>query len=78
MFAGKKIGDRTTTVIAGHAPPSSVSILVCHMGTWEFFSGGGQTQEFTPGRNKRHTGDAPSHQPIVAGVFLQRTVGTWK
>lgn len=26
-------------------------------------------------RNKRHTGDAPSKQPIGAGVFSQRTPG---
>jgi len=30
----------------------------------------------TLARNKRHLGDAPSNQPIVAGVFPQRNVGT--
>jgi len=28
------------------------------------------------GANKRHTGDAPFNQPIVAGVFPQENVGT--
>jgi len=32
----------------------------------------------TLARNKRHTGDAPSNQPIMAGVFPQRNVGTLK
>jgi len=29
-------------------------------------------------RNKRHPGDAPSSQPIVAGLSPQRNVGTLK
>jgi len=40
------------------------------------FLGGGQTEEFVHLlRNNRHTGDAPSNQPKVAGVFPQRNVG---
>jgi len=45
-------------------------------GNLGIFLGGGQTEEFVHYlRNNRHTGDAPSNQPKVAGVFPQRNVG---
>jgi len=37
-----------------------------------------QRKLYTSEKQNRHTGDAPSNQPIVAGVFLQRNSGTLK
>jgi len=40
------------------------------------FLGGGQTEKFVPWLSYfRHTGDAPSNRPKVAGVFPPRNVG---
>jgi len=40
------------------------------------FSPGEAKQQSTPVRTKRHTGNAPPNQPIVAGVSPRRYVGT--
>jgi len=51
---------------------SRVRLLIFHVGTWGVFPGGGQTEKnLHQLKNKRHTGDAPSNQSKVAGVFPQ-------
>jgi len=56
-------------------PPFKTSSGLLH-GDLGIFLLGGQTEEFVHYlRNNRHTGDAPSNQPKVAGVFPQRNVG---
>jgi len=58
--------------------PDGHVLLVFHVGTWGCSPGGGQTEKLDQPKTKRHAGDAPSNQPMVAGVFPQRSVVTLK
>jgi len=66
---------------ATHFGSNSVSPVHSHRsiiwGSWDITLGEAK-QRNTPARNKGHTEDAPANQPIVAGVFPQRNVGTLK
>jgi len=45
------------------------------MGTWRYFLAEGQTENLYTSKKQTHR-DAPSNQPVVAGVSPQRNVGT--
>jgi len=57
------------------SPISGIGLLIFHMGTWEISLGEAKQRNLYTSWDNRHTGDAPSNQPYVAGVVPQRNVG---
>jgi len=84
------VGPGGWSISIAEGPPSSslglqgrilhqIRLPVFHMGTRGFlFLKEAKQRSCISARHKRHTGDAFSNQPMVAGVSPQRNVGTLK